>query len=78
MKTSILFAAALLAAPAALAAEPAAPANAAHTSSCLQLATAMSLQGDAQRRFVEECVRAKENVNRTAPPPGPFEATPAC
>ena len=75
MKTSILFAAALLAAPAALAAESA---NAAHTSSCLQLATAMSLQGDAQRRFVEECVRAKENVNRTAPPPGPFEATPAC
>lgn len=77
MKTTLLFAVALLLSPVALGAEPAAPVNAAHTSSCLQLATAMSLQGDAQKRFVEECVRAKEDVNKSTPV-GPFEATPAC
>ncbi len=67
-----------LAMPGALAAEQPTPARAMFAASCLQLATVMSLQGDAQKRFVEECVRSKETVNNKSAPTGPFEAQPAC
>ena len=46
--------------------------------SCLQLATVKSLQGDAQKRFVEGCVRTQETVNNKSARTGPFEAQPAC
>ena len=72
-----LIAGILLVVPAAPAADQAAPSSSMFADSCRQLATAMSLQGDAQKRFVEECVRAKENVNKNAPA-GPFEPAPAC
>ena len=64
-----------LAVSGALAAEQPSPARAA---SCMQLAMTMSLQGDAQKRFVDECVRSKETVNNKGAPTGPFEAHPAC
>ena len=67
-----------LAVPGALAAEQTSPARAVFAASCLQLAMAMSLQGDMQKRFVDECVRSKETVNNKGAPTGPFEAHPAC
>ena len=78
MKNCLLIASLLLAIPGVLAADQASPARPAFAASCLQLATAMSLQGDAQKRFVEKCVRSKESVNNKSPPTGPFEAQPAC
>ncbi len=78
MKTCLLIASLLLAIPGVLAADQATPARPAFAASCRQLATAMSLQGEAQRRFVGECVRSKESVNNKSAPTGPFEAQPAC
>ena len=55
-----------LAVSGAQAAEQTSPARAVFAASCLQLAMAMSLQGDMQKRFVDECVRSKETVNNKA------------
>jgi hypothetical protein len=35
-------------------------------------------EGDAQKRFVEDCVQSKESVNNKSAPTAPFEAQPAC
>ena len=78
MKTCLLIAGLVLGSPGVLAADQSTPARAVFAASCLQLATAMSLQGDAQKRFVDECVRSKESVNNKSAPTGPFEAHPAC
>ena len=67
-----------LAVSGAQAAEQTSPARAVFAASCLQLAMAMSLQGDMQKRFVDECIRSKETVNNKGAPTGPFEAHPAC
>ena len=78
MKKTLLTVAWLCAMPCAVAADQTSPARAVFAESCLQLATLMSLQGDAQKRFVDECVRAKENVNNPGTPAAPFEPNPAC
>jgi hypothetical protein len=78
VKTCLLIAGLVPGSPTVLAAEQSTPAHAVFAESCLQLATAMSLQGDAQKRFVDECVRSKESVNNKSAPTGPFEAQPAC
>ncbi|MEO7725828.1 MAG: hypothetical protein ABIS45_01080, partial [Burkholderiales bacterium] len=62
----------------ALAADPSTRARAMFTESCLRLVTAMGLQGDMQKRFVDECVRAKENVNNKGVPGAPYELNAAC
>jgi hypothetical protein len=64
--------------PVALAADQASPARAVFTDSCKQLAAALSLQGDAQKRYVEECVKAKENADHKGAPIGPLEAAAGC
>jgi hypothetical protein len=78
VKSCLLVAGLLLASPVVLAADQSTPARAVFATSCLQLATAMSLQGDAHKRFVDECVRSKESVHNKSAPTGPFEAQPAC
>ncbi len=78
MKSLLLCICCAIASLPALAADESTPARAMFAESCLRLATAMGLQGDMQKRFVDECVRAKENVNNKGAPAAPFEANAAC